>query len=106
MRGGGERSQSTSATASNGDGQTSDWRTLGRLAPYLFQYKWRVAAALVFVIGAKVANVSVPVLLKHLVDAMTLKPGDPQALLVVPVGLLIAYGGLRLMTSMFTELRE
>jgi ATP-binding cassette subfamily B protein len=106
MRGGGERSQSTSATASNGDGQTSDWRTLGRLAPYLFQYKWRVAAALVFVIGAKVANVSVPVLLKHLVDAMTLKPGDPQALLVVPVGLLIAYGGLRLMTSLFTELRE
>ena len=67
--------------------------------PYLWQYKWRVAAALVFMVGAKVANVGVPVLLKHLVDAMTLKPGDPAALLVVPVGLLLAYGALRVMTS-------
>ena len=74
--------------------------------PYLWQYKWRVAAALVFMVGAKVANVGVPVLLKHLVDAMTLKPGDPAALLVVPVGLLLAYGALRVTTSLFTELRE
>jgi ATP-binding cassette subfamily B protein len=74
--------------------------------PYLWQYKWRVGAALAFMVGAKVANVGVPVLLKHLVDAMTLKPGDPAALLVVPVGLLLAYGALRVMTSLFTELRE
>ena len=84
----------------------SDWATLGRLLPYLWQYKWRVGAALAFVIGAKVANVGVPVLLKHLVDAMTLKPGEPASLLVVPVGLLLAYGLLRLTTSLFTELRE
>ena len=35
---------------------------------------------------------------------MTIKPGDPAALLVVPAGLLSAYGALRLMTSLFTEL--
>lgn len=84
----------------------SDWVTLHRLLPYLWQYKWRVIAAIVFMVGAKFANVGVPILLKTLVDAMSLKPGDPAALLVVPVGLLVAYGALRLSTSLFTELRE
>ncbi|MCM3562607.1 MAG: ABCB family ABC transporter ATP-binding protein/permease [Hydrogenophaga sp.] len=84
----------------------SDWATLKTLLPYLWQYKWRVIAALGFMVAAKVANVSVPVLLKQLVDAMTIKPGSVEALLVVPMGLLLAYGGLRLCTSLFTELRE
>ncbi|MDI3382401.1 ABCB family ABC transporter ATP-binding protein/permease [Xenophilus aerolatus] len=84
----------------------SDAATLRRLFPYLWQYKWRVFAALAFMIGAKVANVGVPVLLKNLVDRMTLKPGDPAVLLVVPVALLVAYGLLRFSTSLFTELRE
>ena len=84
----------------------SDWQTLGRLLPYLWQYRWRVGLALGLMVLAKVANVSVPVLLKHLVDALDIKPGDTRALLVVPVGLLLAYAGLRLSTSLFTELRE
>ena len=84
----------------------SDWQTLGRLLPYLWQYRWRVGLALGLMVLAKVANVSVPVLLKHLVDALDLLHGDVRALLVVPVGLLLAYAGLRLSTSLFTELRE
>jgi ABC-type transport system involved in Fe-S cluster assembly fused permease/ATPase subunit len=84
----------------------SDWATLRRLFPYLWAYKWRVIAALLFMVGAKLANVSVPLLLKTLVDTMTLKPGDPAALLVVPVALLVGYGALRLATSLFAELRE
>jgi ABC-type multidrug transport system fused ATPase/permease subunit len=56
--------------------------------------------------GAKLANVGVPLLLKNLVDAMSFKPGEPAAVLVVPLGLLVAYGLLRLSTSLFTELRE
>ncbi len=83
-----------------------DAATLRRLLPYLWEYKWRVIAALLFMVGAKLANVGVPVLLKNLVDALTLKPGDPLAILVVPVGLLLAYGLLRLCTSLFSELRE
>ena len=55
-------------------------------------------------VGAKVANVGVPLLLKQLVDAMN--PTTHQALLVVPVALLLGYGLLRLSTSLFTELRE
>ncbi len=86
--------------------QRSDWATLTRLFPYLWEYKWRVIAALAFMVGAKVANVGVPVLLKTLVDAMSFKPGDVQSVLVVPVALLVGYGLLRLSTSLFAELRE
>ncbi|MDB5742823.1 MAG: transporter related protein [Polaromonas sp.] len=84
----------------------SDWATLKRLFPYLWEYKWRAVAALTFMVGAKLANVGVPLLLKNLVDAMSFKPGDVQAVLVVPVALLLAYGLLRLSTTLFTELRE
>jgi ABC-type transport system involved in Fe-S cluster assembly fused permease/ATPase subunit len=86
--------------------QRSDQETIKRLLPYLWTYKWRVMAALTFMVGAKLANVSVPLLLKDLVDAMSFKPNDPQAVLVVPVAMLLAYGVLRLSVSAFTELRE
>lgn len=84
----------------------SDWATLRRLFPYLWHYKWRVIAALAFMVGAKLSNVGVPLLLKELVDRMGTRPGDPAALWVVPAALLLAYGSLRFLTSLFTELRE
>lgn len=84
----------------------TDWDTLKRLFPYLWVYKWRVLAALGFMVGAKLANVGVPVVLKNLVDSLTIKPGDVTAVLVVPAALLLGYGALRLSTSLFTELRE
>ena len=84
----------------------SDWATLRKLLPYLWRYRVRVGLALAFMVAAKAANVSVPLLLKQLVDSLSIKPGDPAALLVVPVGLLLAYAGLRFSTSLFTELRE
>ena len=86
--------------------KASDWATLRRLFPYLWAYKWRVMLALSFMVGAKVANVGVPLLLKTLVDTMTPKPGDLSAVLVVPVALLVAYAALRLSTSLFAELRD
>ncbi|MBA3598353.1 MAG: ABC transporter ATP-binding protein/permease [Methylibium sp.] len=83
-----------------------DWATLSKLLPYLWTYKYRVVAALACVIAAKAANVSVPLLLKELVDALSIPIGDPRAVLVVPAGLLLAYGALRLANTVFTELRE
>lgn len=77
-----------------------------RLLPYVWQWKWRVLFALGCLVAAKLANVGVPLVLKALVDALDLKPGDPRALLVVPVGLLLAYGALRVSVTLFTELRE
>jgi len=84
----------------------SDWPTLKRLFPYLWEYKWRVLLALAFMVGAKLANVGVPLLLKELVDTMSLAANDARALAVVPAALLLAYGALRLSTALFTELRE
>ncbi|WP_399683313.1 ABCB family ABC transporter ATP-binding protein/permease [Xenophilus sp.] len=94
------------ATAPAAPPAGTDAAALRRLLPYLWRYRARVAVALAFMVAAKLANVGVPVLLKHLVDAMDVKPGDPQALLVVPVALLVGYGLLRFATSLFTELRE
>ena len=87
-------------------GARSDWGTLRKLLPYLWRYRWRVAAALAFMVSAKAANVGVPVLLKRLVDSLAIQPGSAAALMVVPVGLLLAYAGLRFCTALFTELRE
>ena len=87
-------------------GTRDDWTTLKTLFPYLWAYKWRVLLALTFLIGAKVANVGVPLVLKALIDHMTISPENPRALLVLPLGILVAYGALRLCTTAFTELRE
>ena len=82
--------------------QRGDWATMLILLPYLWEYKGRVVAALACLVLAKVANVGVPVLLKGIVDSL-----DPRtALLAVPFALLVAYGALRLSTTLFTELRE
>ncbi len=105
MRRHGESSSQPASPATAQRGHT-DWATLARLFPYLWQYKYRVIAALAFMVGAKLANVSVPLLLKTLVDDMNIGVGDVRALLVVPAALLLGYGALRLSTSLFTELRE
>jgi ABC-type transport system involved in Fe-S cluster assembly fused permease/ATPase subunit len=84
----------------------SDWATLARLLPYLWRYRARVLIALAFMLAAKFANVGVPLLLKEIVDGLAIAPGSAASLLVVPVGLLVAYGALRLSTTLFTELRE
>ncbi len=103
-------------TAAVAQASRSDWSTLARLLPYLWAYKWRVGIALGFMVGAKLANVGVPLLLKQLVDGLSPNGGRNlaqvgsaelvQAVLVVPVALLFGYGLLRLSTTLFTELRE
>jgi ATP-binding cassette subfamily B protein len=96
-----------SPSSSNAPQKTkSDMEVLKRLLPYLWAYKVRVILALAFMVGAKLANVGVPLVLKELIDAMTPAPGGVGAVLVVPVALLVAYGLLRLSVSGFTELRE
>jgi ATP-binding cassette subfamily B protein len=86
--------------------QRSRWAVVSALWPYLWEYRARVVLALLMMIAAKVSNVGVPIVLKDIVDALDLKPGDPRTALVVPVTLLVAYGMLRLSVSLFTELRE
>ena len=78
------------------------WPTLRLLFPYLWAYRLRVVAALACLIGAKVANVGVPVVFKNMIDGLS----PPDQVLVLPVLLLILYGALRFSTALFTELRE
>lgn len=82
--------------------QSHVWRTLQTLLPYLWAYRGRMALALSCLVAAKLANVSVPLVFKAMIDGMT--PG--QQLLALPAGLLLLYGALRFSTSLFTELRE
>ena len=80
----------------------SEWRNLGTLLPYLWEYKWRVLLALACLITAKLANVAVPLVMKEVVDGL-----DSQAAIIaVPIALLAIYGILRFSTTLFGELRD
>ncbi len=87
-------------TAADSSGR--DWRVVPMLLPYLWEYKWRVVVALVFLVSAKLANVGVPLVLKDIVDGLD----SSKAVLVLPLALLVAYGALRLSTVLFAELRD
>ena len=82
----------------------SDWRVVLELWPYVWAHKGRVSLAITCLILAKVAVVTVPVVLKHLVDGLGMS--KTQVLVFAPVALVLAYGALRFATSLFTELRE
>lgn len=72
------------------------------LLPFLKPYSGRIALALALVIAGKLANLTVPMVLKRLVDGLGVDP----TLLVLPVALLVAYGASRLSVTLFTELRQ
>jgi len=100
------RPSSSQALPNQFVGERRDWQTLRTLFPYLWAYKGRVLFALTCLIAAKVANVGVPLIFKQIVDALSPNLSQPQAILVLPVSLLAAYGVLRFSTMLFTELRE
>ncbi|MFZ5485331.1 MAG: ABCB family ABC transporter ATP-binding protein/permease [Pseudomonadota bacterium] len=80
----------------------SQWRSALKLFPYVWQYKHRVLIAFALLFGAKLANVTVPLVLKEIVDGLS-KPGVE---LVLPTLLVIAYGVLRFGNTGLTELRD
>lgn len=81
----------------------ADWRVLRRLIPDLYPYATRIALALGCLVLAKLATVALPQLMKQLVDGL-----DGQAVqpLLLPLGLLLAYGALRFASVLFGELRD
>jgi ATP-binding cassette, subfamily B, heavy metal transporter len=86
--------------------QRGDWRVIRDLLPYLLEYKYRVLLAIGCLVAAKFANLGIPVMLKQIVDALDVRNNVASALLVVPIGLVVGYGMLRLSASLFAELRE
>ena len=81
-----------------------DWQTIRTLLPYLLAYRGRVVLALACLVAAKVATVGVPLVMKGIVDRLTI--GTTGQVVVLPLALLVGYGALRLSTTAFTELRE
>lgn len=82
-----------------------NWRTLFLLIPYLLEYKGRIFLAVLCLIGAKVASVGLPFILKYIVDDLE-QINDVQAFVTIPLALLIAYGGVRFASVLFGELRD
>lgn len=84
----------------------NDWGTIKTLLSYLWAYKWRVGIAMLCLIAAKASNVAVPIVLKKLIDDLTPLPNGQNVVALLPIGILLVYGSLRLSTSLFNELRE
>jgi ATP-binding cassette subfamily B protein len=80
----------------------TDLGVIRRLLPYLREYWGRVALAITFLVAAKLANITVPIVMKRIVDGLT----PPMAVAAVPASLLIAYAVLRLSSTLFNELRD
>lgn len=95
----------TDVNSSSQKRQLKDWQVIKNLMPYLLAYKARIIFTLLCLVVAKAANLGVPIMLKKIVDAMSINT-TPQLLLVVPASLIVAYGVLRLSASLFAELRE
>ena len=85
--------------------QAVNWQSLKTLFPYLMEFKGRVGLALMCLIGAKVASVGLPFLLKNIVDQLN-TPNQAAQLVIVPLALLIAYGAVRLANVLFGEIRD
>lgn len=84
-------------------GNRRDLQNLRHLLPYLSAYKGRALFALLCLVLSKVSTVSVPLVLKEIIDNFD---GKAQQVLVLPVALLLAYGVFRLLSSLFNELRD
>ncbi|OAN50642.1 metal ABC transporter permease [Paramagnetospirillum marisnigri] len=91
-----------------GQGPNADWTTIRSLLPYLWPpgesgLRSRVVIAMICLVAAKAIGVGVPLIYKQAVDALTARP---EAVLVVPLGLLVAYGAARVLAGTFGELRD
>ena len=77
-------------------------RSISRLFPYLWEFRGRVLLALALLIGAKLASVAVPLVLKEIIDALD----KPRPELVLPLALILTYGLLRFASTTFADLRD
>jgi ABC-type transport system involved in Fe-S cluster assembly, permease and ATPase components len=84
-----------------------DWGVVKQIWPHLLEYKRRVGLALCCLLAAKLASIGMPFVLKFLVDDLDTQQADSSlALIAVPLGLLLAYGFLRLCNVLLGEIRD
>jgi ABC-type transport system involved in Fe-S cluster assembly fused permease/ATPase subunit len=82
-----------------------NWRVLSKLWPYLTEFKMRVWLAIACLVAAKLASVGLPFVLKHTVDNLNLDTTQ-EAIMAATLGLIVAYGVLRLANVLFGEIRD
>ncbi|GIU47752.1 ABCB family ABC transporter ATP-binding protein/permease [Shewanella algidipiscicola] len=81
-----------------------NWHVLKLLWPYLLEFKGRVILALLCLVIAKLASVGLPFVLKEIVD--TLDKASTEQIISVPIALVVAYGGMRLLNTVISEVRD
>ena len=97
--------------------RASHMAVIRRLMPYVWRegrpdLKLRVVLAFVALIAAKAVTVLVPIAYKTAVDQLTgqTAPGDPiqvpEALVAVPIFLIVAYGVGRILMIVFAQIRD
>ena len=90
------------------DKSRNDWQTIKTLMPYLWpDREWglriRVVIAVLFLVFAKVINVTVPIIYKLIIDALAT---NVTTTILIPTGLIIAYGLARLSAQAFGDIRD
>jgi ATP-binding cassette subfamily B protein len=102
----------TSTETSQPSGKHGQWQAFKALLPHLWpvgqvELRVRVVIALACLVISKLANVYVPILFKHMIDKLSLKPVEGIVqVAAVPIGLLLAYGIARILAQSFAELRD
>ncbi|OUS23636.1 metal ABC transporter permease [Gammaproteobacteria bacterium 45_16_T64] len=82
------------------------WHVIRLLWPYFLEFKNRVILALSCLLLAKLASISIPFFLKHIVDALDNADNIAQAIVAVPLGLVLAYGAVRFFNVLLNEFRD
>jgi ABC-type transport system involved in Fe-S cluster assembly fused permease/ATPase subunit len=87
------------------DDEPINWKVFLKLWPYLTEFKGRVWLAVSCLIAAKIASIGLPFVLKHTVDNLNLET-TKEVMMAATLGLIIAYGVLRLANVLFGEIRD
>jgi ATP-binding cassette subfamily B protein len=92
--------------------------TVLHLWPYIWpsdrsDLKWRVAGAMLLLVLAKLATIATPFTFKWATDALSGQASAPVAgsdwlvwLIAAPVAMTIAYGGMRILMALLTQMRD
>lgn len=81
------------------------WDVFKQLWPYLMEFRQRVILAMLCLVGAKLASIGLPYVLKYAVDSLN-QENKTALVLAVPLSLVIAYGVLRLLNVLLGEVRD
>jgi ABC-type transport system involved in Fe-S cluster assembly fused permease/ATPase subunit len=86
-------------------------RALKGLGPYLwpresFELRLRVVLALLLLVAGKLVNITIPLIYKHAIDALSSPAAAKAGAIAVPIAVILGYGAARVLSQGFNELRN